>query len=150
MAITTMVAVLQVEPIGPDNMIGTGSLITATGVLVHPPLSYGLGSDDGVGPLRVCVASWGSADPVVQIIDVVDVRRSSPQWINEAGAFTAERHPIIELVLGEAATASTVRGDFRHVAGVIMHLADPFNGPITDGPTLADANRLCTIFGMFC
>lgn len=151
MAIRTMVAILRADATGENDMIGTGSLLTARSVLVHPPLTHMLVSGGVALPLRVCVASWPAAGPVVEVIDVASVNVAGERWSATAGEFTARRHPLVELVLQSAASSRGGLVNLTDAERILAHLADPFNGPAAvTGPIVVGPNVLCDLTGICC
>jgi hypothetical protein len=149
MTITTMVAILTGGTGTESNMIGSGTLIKANSVLVHPPLSHTLANDGMSTSMKVCVASWQAAGPDVEVIDVTAVNVPAEKWGAFADKFTAHRHPVVELVLRSAARSPAVLADFGSASKVLAHLADPFNGPATDA-TPHNPNPLCLALGIGC
>jgi hypothetical protein len=151
MPIRTIAAILGGEQGGPGFVIGTGSLMTARSVLVHPPLSQALasGAIEHAG-LRVCLTTWADGTARAEIVDVVDMAVAGPEWGQLVGPVTAARNPLVALTL-TTAVAMPLVPDLTPAPAVLAHLANPFDGSVSvGGPPPPGSNILCAILHFLC
>ncbi|WP_308819869.1 hypothetical protein [Pseudonocardia alni] len=113
----SLVAILLPDADGRPALGGTGTLVTPTAVLVHPPLSRRLRAGEGPAPVRVAVCGWDPAG--TEVIDVagVQVSRRSPAGADE---------PVVGLVLATPSSRAGTDG-FGSEEAVAAHLFDPYD-----------------------
>ncbi|MEQ3539251.1 hypothetical protein WHI96_10490 [Pseudonocardia tropica] len=111
----SLVAILLPGADGRPELGGTGTLVTPSAVLVHPPLSRRLGTGEGPAPVRVAVCGWDPAG--TEVIDVAGVQVSgrSPAGADE---------PVVGLVLATPSSRAGTDG-FGSEEAVAAHLLAP-------------------------
>ncbi|MCO7196689.1 hypothetical protein [Pseudonocardia sp. McavD-2-B] len=113
----SLVAILLPGAGGRPELGGTGTLVTPTAVLVHPPLSRRLRDGEGPTPVRVAVCGWDPAG--TEVIDVAGVQVSgrSPAGADE---------PVVGLVLATPSSRTGTDG-FGSEEAVAAHLLTPYD-----------------------
>lgn len=113
----SLVAILLQGADGRPELGGTGTLVTPTAVLVHPPLSRRLRAGGGPAPVRVAVCGWDPAGTEVLDVAGVQVSGRSPAGADE---------PIVGLVLATPSSRAGTDG-FGSEEAVAAHLLDPYD-----------------------